>query len=103
MNSVANGKVRRVTPYTRVYLQSAAGDAGGAIGAALHNSRQGGGYIFTTRYWGQTGDYREDQNFTSSGEFGWSSACFYNGVHGSVVFGAPATNGYTGAAYLFQE
>jgi carbamoyltransferase len=35
MNSVANGKVRRLTPYKRVYVQSAAGDAGGAIGAAL--------------------------------------------------------------------
>jgi carbamoyltransferase len=34
MNSVANGKVRRETPYKRVYIQSAAGDAGGAIGAA---------------------------------------------------------------------
>lgn len=36
MNSVANGKIRRVTPYKHVYIQSAAGDAGGAIGAALH-------------------------------------------------------------------
>ena len=35
MNSVANGKVRRETPYKRVYIQSAAGDAGGAIGAAM--------------------------------------------------------------------
>jgi carbamoyltransferase len=35
MNSVANGKVRRVTPFKRVYVQSAAGDAGGAIGAAM--------------------------------------------------------------------
>ena len=35
MNSVANGKVRRMTPFKRVYVQSAAGDAGGAIGAAL--------------------------------------------------------------------
>jgi carbamoyltransferase len=35
MNSVANGKVRRMTPFKRVYIQSAAGDAGGAIGAAL--------------------------------------------------------------------
>ena len=33
-NSVANGKVRRMTPFKRVYVQSAAGDAGGAIGAA---------------------------------------------------------------------
>ena len=36
MNSVANGKIRRMTPYKRVYVQSAAGDAGGAIGAAMH-------------------------------------------------------------------
>jgi carbamoyltransferase len=35
MNSVANGKIRRITPFKRVYIQSAAGDAGGAIGAAL--------------------------------------------------------------------
>jgi len=35
MNSVANGKVRRMTPFKNVYVQSAAGDAGGAIGAAF--------------------------------------------------------------------
>ena len=35
MNSVANGKVRIRTPFQNVYVQSAAGDAGGAIGAAL--------------------------------------------------------------------
>ena len=35
MNSVANGKVYRNTPYKKVYIQSAAGDAGGAIGAAF--------------------------------------------------------------------
>lgn len=38
MNSVANGKVMRQTPYRRVYVQSAAGDAGGAIGAAIQVS-----------------------------------------------------------------
>ena len=36
-NSVANGKIALETPYRRVYIQSAAGDAGGAIGAALHS------------------------------------------------------------------
>ena len=35
MNSVANGKVYRKSPFRRVYIQSAAGDAGGAIGAAF--------------------------------------------------------------------
>jgi carbamoyltransferase len=33
-NSVANGKIKDRTAYTDCYLQSAAGDAGGAIGAA---------------------------------------------------------------------
>ncbi|MEJ0065390.1 MAG: carbamoyltransferase C-terminal domain-containing protein [Caulobacteraceae bacterium] len=42
-NSVANGKVRRMTPFRRVYVQSAAGDAGGAIGAALSVWRRLGG------------------------------------------------------------
>jgi len=35
MNSVANGKVYRQSPFTEMYIQSAAGDAGGAIGAAF--------------------------------------------------------------------
>ncbi len=35
MNSVANGKVILNTPFKKVYVQSAAGDAGGAIGAAF--------------------------------------------------------------------
>lgn len=35
MNSVANGKVRRRSKFKHLYVQSAAGDAGGAIGSAL--------------------------------------------------------------------
>jgi len=35
MNSVANGKIALKTPFRQVYVQSAAGDAGGAIGAAF--------------------------------------------------------------------
>ncbi len=45
MNSVANGKVYRNTPFRRLYVQSAAGDAGGAIGAAFvvwHRSQKEG-------------------------------------------------------------
>src|SRR5438105_12255718 len=34
MNSVANGKVYLRTPFRKMYLPAAAGDAGGAIGAA---------------------------------------------------------------------
>ncbi len=46
MNSVANGKVYQNTPFRRLYVQSAAGDAGGAIGAAFvvwHKSQKKGG------------------------------------------------------------
>jgi carbamoyltransferase len=39
MNSVANGRIALMTPFRRVYVQAAAGDAGGAIGAALHVAR----------------------------------------------------------------
>jgi len=35
MNSVANGKITVRSPFKHVYVQSAAGDAGGAIGAAF--------------------------------------------------------------------
>jgi carbamoyltransferase len=34
-NSVANGKVTLATPFREVFVQAAAGDAGGALGAAL--------------------------------------------------------------------
>jgi carbamoyltransferase len=36
MNSVANGKVYRRSPFKKMYLPAAAGDAGGAIGAAAY-------------------------------------------------------------------
>jgi carbamoyltransferase len=55
MNSVANGKIRRATPFRRVYVQSAAGDAGGAIGAAYavwHSSGGGRCFVMDHTYWG---------------------------------------------------
>lgn len=36
MNSLANGKIFHNTPFKEVYIQPAAGDAGGAIGAAYY-------------------------------------------------------------------
>lgn len=54
-NSVANGKIRRRTNYDRVYVQSAAGDAGGAIGAAFVTWHQTGGarsFVMDHAFWG---------------------------------------------------
>jgi carbamoyltransferase len=36
LNSVANGRIMREGPFENVYIQPAAGDAGGAVGAALY-------------------------------------------------------------------
>lgn len=66
MNSVANGKIRLRTPFKQVYVQSAAGDAGGAIGAALAVWHQLGGDAAKQRgpvhdhaYWGPS--FSDDQ------------------------------------------
>ncbi|WP_197696834.1 carbamoyltransferase [Mycobacterium sp. 852002-51152_SCH6134967] len=36
LNSVANGRLLREGPFTDIWIQPAAGDAGGSVGAALH-------------------------------------------------------------------
>jgi carbamoyltransferase len=40
LNCVANGRVHRENPSLSLWLQPAAGDAGGALGAALHAAKQ---------------------------------------------------------------
>lgn len=58
MNSVANGKVYLRTPFKKLYVQSAAGDAGGAIGAAFvlwHDLNRRGtprDFVMDHAYWG---------------------------------------------------
>lgn len=61
-NSVANGKIHRRTPFRRVYVQSAAGDAGGALGAAFAVWHElGGGARFTMNhaFWGPSSTREE--------------------------------------------
>ena len=56
MNSVANGKIYANTPFRTVYIQSAAGDAGGAIGAAFAVAAERGEtrppFVMNHAYWG---------------------------------------------------
>ena len=69
MNSVANGKIYQQTPFRRLYVQSAAGDAGGAIGAAFAVSRNapsnqsrvrnGDKFVMDHAYWGPAFSDRE--------------------------------------------
>jgi carbamoyltransferase len=66
MNSVANGKIRRVTPFRRVYVQPAAGDAGGAIGAAFAVWHKLGGvrsFVMDHAYWGPQFTPRDVDDF----------------------------------------
>jgi carbamoyltransferase len=54
-NSVANGKVVRNTKFDHVYVQPAAGDAGGSIGAAFAVWQQLGGerrFVMNHAFWG---------------------------------------------------
>ena len=57
-NSVANGKVLERTPFKKLYVQSAGGDAGGAIGAAFATWQKTGGadakrhFVMDHAYWG---------------------------------------------------
>jgi carbamoyltransferase len=54
-NSVANGKITQRTPFREVYVQSAAGDAGGAVGAAYtvwHQLGGARGAAHDHAYWG---------------------------------------------------
>lgn len=62
MNSVANGKIYRNTPFKKVYIQSAAGDAGGAIGAAYdvwHKQESKRSFVMDHAYWGPSYDADE--------------------------------------------
>jgi len=56
LNSVANGKIRNETPFTEIYIPSAAHDAGGAIGAAYYVYNQilnlPRSFTMETSYWG---------------------------------------------------
>jgi carbamoyltransferase len=58
-NSVANGRLYSQTPFKRAYVQSAAGDAGGAIGAACAVWGESGGgrrFAMDHAYWGPAYD-----------------------------------------------
>lgn len=56
MNSVANGKITENTPFKNVYIQPAAGDAGGALGSAyitwFEKSKLPRSFIMDHAYWG---------------------------------------------------
>jgi carbamoyltransferase len=64
LNSVANGRIVRETPIEELYVQPAAGDSGGAIGAALYAYHEilghpRNGNVMGHAYWGK--EYADGQ------------------------------------------
>lgn len=57
LNSVANGRILRETPFEEIYVQPAAGDSGGALGAALYAHHMVLGqprkFVMEHAYWGE--------------------------------------------------
>jgi len=57
LNSVANGRILRETPFQELFVQPAAGDGGGAVGAALYGYHMVLGkprrFIMRHAYWGK--------------------------------------------------
>lgn len=74
LNSVANGRVMREGPFEQVFIQPAAGDAGGAIGAALYAYHvifgQPRRFVMEHAYWGQ--EYRLGQMARAIREAGFA-------------------------------
>ena len=63
LNSVANGRILQETPFEEIYIQPAAGDSGGALGAALYVHhvllKQPRRFVMRHCYWGQA--YSNDE------------------------------------------
>ncbi len=57
LNSVANSKILQQTPFEEIYIQPAAGDGGGALGAALYAHHailgQPRKFVLNHAYWGE--------------------------------------------------
>jgi carbamoyltransferase len=71
LNSVANGRILRETPFEELYVQPAAGDGGGAVGAALYGYHAVLGkprqFTMEHAYWGEEHGPAEIQAFLKNG------------------------------------
>jgi carbamoyltransferase len=70
LNSVANGRILRETPFEEIYVHPAAGDSGGAIGAAMYMYHSVLGkprsFVMEHAYWGQQHSLGDIESFLKS-------------------------------------
>jgi carbamoyltransferase len=78
LNSVANGRIMRESPFEAVFIQPNAGDAGGALGAALYAYhvllKQPREYVMEHAYWGA--EYDADRTRLAINHTGLSATHF---------------------------
>jgi len=71
LNSVANSRILRETPFEELYIQPAAGDGGGAVGAALYGYHAVLGrpraFVMEHAAWGQEHDAAAIEGFLHAG------------------------------------
>jgi len=67
LNSVANRKILAETPFNEIYIQPAAGDGGGAVGAALYGYHtllgQPRKFVMEHAYWGEEHSAADTEEF----------------------------------------
>jgi len=67
LNSVANTRILKETPFKELYVQPAAGDGGGALGAALYGWHvvlgKPRGFVMDHAYWGEQHEMAEVKSF----------------------------------------
>lgn len=89
LNSVANGRLFKETPFEEIYVQPAAGDSGGALGAALYafhtvlgNPRQ---FVMEHAYWGEEFDEASIHDFLKTNQIPYESFDHSNELIARVV------------------
>jgi len=78
LNSVANGRILKESGFENLYIQPAAGDGGGALGAALHVYHTILGHprkqVMRHGYWGQSFGNTEVEDYLNSEGIEFSTA-----------------------------
>ncbi len=78
LNSVGNGRIQREGPFENVYIQPAAGDSGGALGAALYAHHvllgQPRRFVMEHAYWGESFDDASVRRFLDENGIGYEAA-----------------------------
>lgn len=93
-NSVANGRLLRETPFKDIYIQPAAGDSGGALGAALYAYhvvlQKPRSFVMEHAYWGASYSQEEIEKALAAQSLSFTrldDAALFSEVSGALAEG----------------